>query len=439
MEERRPIDATRLGALLLENPLVREEDLERCLEIQTMTGGGRPLGQILLEQGVITAALLDELLALQAERRRAVQAFDQYAETIVTGGVERFLISALQAKANELILSEGRPALMRVGGQLQSLGTEPVPSPEIWQFVTDYIGPDALDLVAQNKSLTRELRRPGYCRGRISAFRQFDGICVTLRLHPDKVREPDRAGIPPQALDMLRGGKGLVLVAGQSHAGVSETMTTMLRTLVGDKNRFVLVLDDCDEIPDLGGEAIVVRRQVGRHTHSYATGLRASIRQRPDVIVVGDATDAETFDLALRSAEAGCLVIAGIAARSAASAINRALDGYPPQDVPRVRSTLASVLRGVLVVQLVPSVKRNGLTLATEVLVMDEAAQGILRDGVPGQLELLTRLERRSNGHSLDDSLIELVRSGRVKLEDAFQYADDRVRVLQYSRIKIPL
>jgi twitching motility protein PilT len=430
MSETKTIEDTRLGAMLLESSVLTEEQLERCLEIQALTGGTRMLGQILIEQGILKQELLDDLLQMQATRR-AEHAIEW---TEPSPGPDRFLLAALMAGANELIVSEGRPVLVRVARQLQQFSKEPPTPPEVWQFVRDLFGDDALDQLASAKSLTRALHRPGLCRGRASAFRHFDGICVHVRLHPEAVRAAEAAGIPPAVKQAVQSGKGLVLVAAQKRSGLTETLASLVHGLLGEKGRLILVLDEDLELPLLPSEAIVIRRQVGEHTASYLSGLRVAIGQEPDVIVVADASSPAAFELALRSAEAGRLVIAGIAARSATAAFERIANFYPQRDVARVRQTLASVLRCILAVQLLPDAQHKTQLLATEVLVVDAGAQSVLRDGTLQQVGLLMQLEKRQNGHSFDDCLIGMVADGRVRFEDAFQYAEDKARVLSAAR-----
>lgn len=425
-----PMDNTRLGSILLENPLMRQEDIERCLEIQALTGGTRPLGEILIQEGVISRAMLEELLALQQSRRD-----DTRGTAVVQGtGIVSFLRSAIAHRASDLIMSEGRNVLIRTGGQLRELTNAPIPSKDLFEFLRSRFGPEVTTALAEQKTVSRDFCEPGLARGRIAAFRHFDGLCVTIRLHPDEVRDPNASGLPAELMRALSHGKGMILITGEVRSGITETMASLMCLAAQDKNRVILALDHDFEAPIPFGAAVTTRRKIGVDTRTTSSGLRAASIEAPDVIFVGDAGDVESFDLALRAAEAGHLVVAAVRARSVVAALERVLNGYPAYDVPRVRTSLAAVVNCVVAQHLLPTSEREGSVLATEILVSNEASREIVRGGVLTQLNLLMRLESAECGHSLDDSLIGLVEAKLVRFEDAFVRAEDKTRLLQVAQ-----
>ena len=421
------MESTRLGTLLLEGNVVREEDLERCLEIQALTGGSRPLGQVLVEQNLISAEELNDILQLQEERRATIPPL----VPVKGQGCERFFAAAVAAGATELILSEGRSTMVRVAGQLRELEEDVLDALEVWQFVRQYMGENALEVLADRKSIAQEFHVPHVGRGRIMAFRHFDGACVIVRLQPEHVRSPREAGLGQNVLSCLDAGKGLVLVTGEAGSGITSTMATMLGEIVKKDPQLVLILDETIEYEVPKGNAIVVTRRIGEDTLDYETALSAAIRDDPDVLVVGDVSTPARFDLALRAAEDSRLVIAALHARSVGAALRRALNFYYSYDVSHIRTTLASVLNCVLRVQLVPDKDAVTQVLATELLVMDPAARAVVREGPLDRLNLLLNMEGTASGHSMDSSLESLLRRGSVTFEDSFHLADDKSRILK--------
>lgn len=414
-----------LGALLLENPLVREEDLERCLEIQELTGGTRPLGQILVEEGVLDAAALEELLVLQEERRQGGSRVDAVDYT----GPRELLQAACDARAEELVLSQGRPAFVRVGNDLQAFTSGDLGVEEQREMLSLLGGGD----LGKAGSRT-DFALPGLARGRLMTMHHAGGWAVVVRLHPEPARELGEVALDEDVAACLESSQGLVLVAGEMRSGVTETLGALLARAVGDKDRLVLVLDEELEYPEPQGEALVVHQRVGEHTPTYETGLRGAISQDADVVFVGDASAPEVFDLCLRIAESGRLVVAATRARSVVGALERALSSYCDTDAVRVRTTLAGVLRCVVAVQLLPSLQRPALVMANEVLRVDDVAREVLREGELSQINLLMRLEGALCGHSMDHSLLELHNQGEISFQDAFGRAEDKTQVFSLTR-----
>lgn len=189
------VDGHRLGRILLENPIVRQEDLQRCLEIQALTGNSRMLGQILVEEGILTYEMLEELLRVQSARRS--QGPSEVGTTTDTPlDSEAYLASAAALGATDLYICEGRPVTARVAGALRRLTEGPIAPPEIWELVKRLFGPKALDQLAENKSIETGFARQGVGFGRVHAFRHFEGIGLAIRLHPEEARTFDSAGLP---------------------------------------------------------------------------------------------------------------------------------------------------------------------------------------------------------------------------------------------------
>jgi len=424
------MEDTRLGAILLESKVIREEDLEHCLAIQDLIGASRPLGQILVEEGAISGQTLQELLDIQEARRRRAR----IEVPIEARDPRRFLSDAMALGASELHLSEGRRALVRIAGQLRSLSKEVLQGPEVWQFVRDQMGFEVLEEIAERLSVTKVLRGEAGVRGRITAFRHFEGVGVRLRLHPMAVRGPKESGIDRELLDAVHAGKGLILMTGEHGSGISETMATLLAEVVKEKTRYVLVLDEDHECAVPEGEAIVCMRKIGVHTRDYTSGLRAALREDPDVIFVADASEPEAFDLALHAAESGRLVIAVLHAASTIDVLKRAISLYPKYEQNRIQTILASVMQCVFGVKLVATVQGDGLQLATEMLRFDESVREALRIGAFAHLDLLMRLEDIDSGHTMDASLAKLHARGELSFEELYEHSEDKSQVLESVR-----
>ncbi len=423
------MDDMRLGAILLEGGIVDEAGLERCLAIQTLTGNARPIGQILIEQGLVGADTVKRLLELQkgrAEAARAKVAPHDLASTSL-------LSAAIANGADEIVVSEGRPARIRVGSLWSRLTEEVLSGPEVWDFVRETMGPEVLEALAERHFVVRPWQLAGQGRGLATAFRQFDGVAVRLTFAAPDVRSAEAVGVPQAVVDLVRAGKGLVLVVGERGIGRSEVMASLVQVAASDPTHYVVVVDDEPMALPANG-ALVVRRRFGINPAERADALRSVVREDPDAVIVADVGEIETFEIALRAAEGGRLVVAYLDAANVTAALGRILNGYPVYELPRVRSSLAAVLRTVLVRHLLPDATHTGTVAATELLVVDDAVREVVREGELSDLALLVRAEGGRPGHSLDRCMLDLLTAGRVRMDDVFARAQEKAWLLERTR-----
>ncbi|HEX6810117.1 MAG TPA: ATPase, T2SS/T4P/T4SS family [Planctomycetota bacterium] len=423
------MDDIRLGAILLDGGIVDEAALERCLSIQALTGGTRPIGQILVQQGLLTQDALSQQIALQQAR------FEERAAPVnATEAKGTSLLEAARAnQASELVVSEGRFVRIRVGTQWRKLLDDVVRGPEVWDFVREIMGNEVLEELADHHFVIRPIVIDGVVCGTATAFRQFDGVAVRVTLFDKRAMTPAEAGLPDQIVEAVRGCKGLVLVVGERGIGRADSVAPLVKAACADASQYVVVVSDEPVVLPTEG-ALVVRRRYGISTASRAETLRSVLREDPDVMVIGDVGCPETFEIALRAAEGGRLVIACLDAASATAALFRVLDFYAPYDLPRMRSSLAAVLRAVLVRHLVPDSNGVGAVAATELLLVDDMVSEVVRNGDLNDVGLLLRAEGRRCGYSLDHCLADLLVAGKVRLEDVFGRAEQKAWMLERTR-----
>lgn len=423
------MDDPRLGTILLEGGIVEAADLDRCLAIQTLTGGVRPLGQILIEQGLLDSVTLQRVLQLQ--RSEAALRAAQFPAADAQSGT---LLRAARANgASEILVGEGRAVRIRVAGEWRELGGEPVRGPEVWDFVRETMGAEVLEELADRQYVVRTWRDTELGQGSAHAFRQFDGVSVRITFAAERVLAPDDAGVPASVVELARGGRGLVLLVGERGIGRIDALAPLLQAATADAGHYAIVLDD-EPLPPLDTPAMLARRRFGLSTADRAAAVRGALREDPDVLTIADAGDPATFELAMRAAEGGRLVVACMDAGSVTAALNRILNFYPAYEVPRVRASLAAVLKAVLVRQVLPDGNRTGTVVATELLVVDDAVRAALRRGELGDLTLLLRMEGTRCGHSLDRNMLDLLTAGRVRLEDVFARAEEKAWLLERTR-----
>jgi len=422
------MDGNRLGTLLLEGGIVGEVELERCLAIQSLTGGNRPLGQILVDQGLVDASTLQRLLELQQGRGEL-----RAAEVAPADRRSRGLLAAACAnRASEIVVSEGRPVRLRVAGEWRELPGGELRGPEVWDFVREAMGGEVLEELADRHFVVRSFRDQEAGSGTATAFRQFDGVAVRVTFAPDAAAAAADP-VPPQLAEIVRGGAGLVLVVLERGVGRFAALAPLLPLAAADPARYTVVVAD-EPLPTASLPGFTVRRRYGLVPEDRAAALRCALREDPDALFVADAGDAQTFDLALRAAEGGRLVVACIDAANTVAALQRILDFQPTYAVARARASLCAVLQAVLVRRELPAAERTGTVVATELLLVDDAVRETLRAGDLGDLTVLMRLGDGRRGWSMDESLLDLLAAGRVRAEDVFARTEAKTWLLDRAR-----
>ncbi|MCB9572777.1 MAG: PilT/PilU family type 4a pilus ATPase [Kofleriaceae bacterium] len=234
----------------------------------------------------------------------------------------------------------------------------------------------------------------------------------------------DRLGLPPELARVTSYHQGLVVIAGPNGHGKTTTLAALVDLINRTRAQHILTVEDPVEILHPRKRAVISQREVGRHTRSFAAALKASLREDPDVIVIGELRDRETVEIALTAAETGHLVMATMSTPSAAKTLDRLIDMFPPDDQPQVRSSLAAALRFVLAQRLLPAADGSGIVAAVELLTGVVPLAALIRDDKLFQIGSLQQRGRAFGMIRLDDSLAELVRAGRVTEDVALRAAE---------------
>src|SRR5262249_23094573 len=231
-------------------------------------------------------------------------------------------------------------------------------------------------------------------------------------------------GLPAAVGKVTENHQGLVVIAGPSGHGKTTTLAALVDLLNRAEPIHILTIEDPVEIVHPRHAAVVSQREVGRHTMSFAAALKASLREDPDVIVIGELRDRETVEIALTAAETGHLVLATMSTPSAAKTIDRLIDMFPPDDQAQVRASLGASLKAIIAQRMLPNAQGTGMVVAVELLVGVLALATLIRDNKLFQLPNLMQRGKAFGMIRLDDSLLELVRTGRLEEEVALRNAD---------------
>jgi twitching motility protein PilT len=327
---------------------------------------------------------------------------------------------AVEHAASDLHLKVGRPALVRVAGQLVETEMSPFTAAQLADFIEATV-PAAFRarwLADHQVDYSLDLGASGQGRYRVNAYIQRGQPALALRLV--KSNPPDFAALnhEPKSLGaLLAGDQGLVLVCGPTGSGKSSTLAAMLRHLNETEALHVITLEDPVEYLFTDRKCSFSQREVGIDVADFPAGLKAALRQDPDVILVGEMRDRETFETAVHASETGHLVLSTLHAGSAQQAVQRLFEFYPPEQLNLAKRSIAAVLRAVVVQTLVPRADGAGVLPACEVFVVDPLARRMLADGSFERIPELVEAGGDVGSRSLNKDLTRLIRAGLVTKE----------------------
>ena len=341
--------------------------------------------------------------------------------------LEGILTTGIQVGASDIHITVGRPVMYRIDGVLR-----PTDGPLLQPKDTQALGEV---MYANNQRLVNELNEtgetdfayalPGHGRFRVNVFHQRGSIGMVLRLLPFDVPDPNKLGIPQEVLNLCNRKRGLVLVTGPTGSGKSTTLAAMIDKVNTEYPKHIITLEDPIEYTHEHKKSVVNQRELGNDTVSYASALRAALRQDPDVILVGEMRDLETISTAITAAETGHLVFSTLHTNSAASTIDRIIDVFPPHQQEEIRIQLANVLEGVIAQQLLPKAGGKGRVAAMEIMFATPAIKNLIREGKSFQLPSQIQMNRKMGMILMDDKLYELYTSGMIDRENCMEFAQD--------------
>jgi twitching motility protein PilT len=266
---------------------------------------------------------------------------------------------------------------------------------------------------------------PGVARFRVNWLKQYYGVGCVCRLIPSRVPTLQELNMPPVLTQIAQSARGIVLVTGPTGSGKSTTLAAMINHINMTRKAHIITIEDPIEFSHTSQKCLIDHREVGQHTRSFASALKATLREDPDIVLVGEMRDLETIALALTAAEMGVLVFGTLHTNSAAKTVDRIIDVFPAEQQEQVRMQLSQSLQGVVAQQLLKRADGSGRVAALEVMVCTDGIRSLIREGKTGQISSFIIMGKDLGMQSLDNCLIDMVKKGLIKLEDALERAHD--------------
>lgn len=339
--------------------------------------------------------------------------------------IEEMVAAALERRASDIHLSEGNPVMFRIDGKLLPAEEEPLTGEDIsavWQKMIDEPKRRHLE---ETGELDFSISSESGSRLRVNLFRQRGSYAMVFRILPSHIPDPKELGIPEAVMDLTGRKRGLVLVTGATGSGKSTTLASMIHKIAMTYEKHIITLEDPIEYLHKTDKSVVVQREVGSDTLSYANALRAALRQDPDVILVGEMRDLETISTAITAAETGHLVFSTLHTNSAASTIERIIDVFPPHQQGQVRTQLANVLEGIVCQQLLNREREPGRVAAFEVMLANSAIRNLIRENKTHQITTMMQTGKKNGMQMMDEELVNLYNRRIISGQTAVDFAQD--------------
>nr|WP_093795200.1 type IV pilus twitching motility protein PilT [Sporomusa acidovorans] len=337
--------------------------------------------------------------------------------------IETLLHTAVTQKASDIHLSVGVPPIFRINGSLITTDNSPLTQEDtlaIFQAITSV---DQQARFQENGELDFAFAINGLSRFRVNAYRQRGFVAIAVRVLNESIVSLDELGLPTVVKSLARMPRGLVLITGPTGSGKSTTLAAMVDLINYERSFHILTLEDPIEYLHQHRKCVISQREVPTDSTTFASGLKAALREDPDVIMVGEMRDAETIGIAVTAAETGHLVLASLHTCDAARTVDRIIDVFPPYQQQQIRIQLALTLQGIISQQLIPRCDGNGRTVAVEILMATPAVRNLIREGKTHQISSVIQTGTKFGMQSMDFSLKMLYQRGVISYQDALAYS----------------
>lgn len=339
--------------------------------------------------------------------------------------IELLLEEVIKKKASDLHLQVGLPPMLRVDGSLVAVqGGKVLDEEAVEALIFSILDEDQKQILLKDKEFDFSFAFGDLGRFRVNAFHERGNLASALRLIPNDILSVEQLGLPPVINKFTEYPRGLVLVTGPTGSGKSTTLAAMVDKINQERAVHIITIEDPIEFTHKSKRAVVVQREVHYDTYSFSASLRSSLRQDPDVVLIGEMRDLETISAAITIAETGHLVFATLHTNSASQSVDRMIDVFPPHQQPQVRSQLANILMAIVSQRLIPAIG-GGRIAAAEILVATPAVRNIIREGKSHQLEAVIQTGAEHGMQSMDKTLVQLIHNGTITYEEARNFAVD--------------
>ena len=339
--------------------------------------------------------------------------------------IDAFLKLGLAQGCSDVHLAVGVPPMLRLHGDLMPIKFRDLGGPELEEYIQEILTTAQKQRFEAGQDLDFSYVGTDSGRFRVNVFRKETGVGATFRNIPSDIPSMERLGLPPIIEKFCDLHQGMVLVTGSTGTGKSTTLASMIDHLNSTRSLNIISLEDPIEFVHTSKQSQVVQRELGTHLPSFAEGVRAALREDPDVILVGELRDAETISMAMTAAETGHLVLGTLHTTSAVKSVDRIIDALPADQREQTKSFLSHSLHAVVTQNLVKTADGRGRRAVLEVLVMTRAIAKLIMTEQTHQIPAQLQTGKSLGMQTMDQSLLDAMSQKLIDPDDAYRYATD--------------
>lgn len=326
----------------------------------------------------------------------------------------------IEADASDLHLKVGIPPTLRINGELSPLKMDPLNKEELRRAASSLMTKEQQNRFVEEKEADFGIGIPGLARFRVNIYIQRGTIAIAIRPIPRDIKTTEELNLPSILEDLALTVRGLILITGTTGSGKSTALASMIEHINKNKRKHIITIEDPIEFLFTDKQSTISQREIGTDTKSFSSSLRYVLRQDPDIIMIGEIRDIETMEVALKAADTGHLIFSTLHTLNASETVNRIISFFPPYQHLLIRILLASVLKGIISLRLLPRKDGTGRIPATEILVSTPTIREYLLD----EIKTMLIPEAVSDGqqyhmHSFDQNIMSLYKDGIIDLQTA--------------------
>ena len=336
--------------------------------------------------------------------------------------IDDLLRQTKQQGASDLHLPTNSAPYLRIHGEMVKQNYNSLSVETCKDLIFEILTEDQKRIFNERHDLDLSYPLKGVGRFRVNVFMQRHGIAAVFRLIPEEIQTIKELDLPEQLASLIDVSEGLVLVTGPTGSGKSTTLASLIHTINMEQQAHIITIEDPIEFVHENQRCLINQREVGGHTKSFGSALRAVLREDPDIILVGEMRDLETISLAITAAETGHLVFATLHTNSALKTVDRMVDVFPEGQQAQIRVMLSESLRGVVAQSLMRRADQKGRVPAVEILVNVPAVANLIREGKSHQIATVMQTGRAHGMVTFENAIQELIQKGLITKEDAASF-----------------